>query len=236
MSDENTTRKELEKTDNDQVARRHFLVHTGSLRPCSSNAARYVKNFICAVFPVLTLLCTLCNGQSMPSDSGAERSSTPTPLNALKGPPQASQPQAQVLPLSPDDLTKARTLSADWSEKTNDINDKTSTYVKIGGAIIGIVAAGVGGGMRLDKHYTRAGTALTAAGGVVGGGLNIFALIKDLRDKHGLNAQYGDIPQSIQSYIRRKSPKTNIQTLPTHPGEFSNILDKLQLDLTLHQQ
>jgi len=185
------------------------------------------------VFSIWTLFCTFCNGQSLPSNNVPEHNSTTTPSNAVNDLPQAPQPQTQVTAVTANELINARTLSAGWA-KTKADNDKSNvTYVKIGAALIGIVAAGVGGGMRLDKHYAHAGTVVTIAAGTVGGGLNVYALIKDLRDSHNLNAEYAKIPQNIVSYIQKNFSATNIQTLPTHPSQFSDILNNVQLELML---
>jgi len=200
-----------------------------------SSALRYVRICLCAAFLLLTLLCTLCNGQSL-SGNVPGHDSTGTPLNVSKDLPQAPQPQKQLIAVSQDDFSKAQELSAKWAKEKGDSDHETSTYVKVGAAIIGVVAAGVGGGMRLDKHYAHAGTAVTAAGGVVGGGLNIFALVTDVRNNRHLNAEHTQIPQNIVSDIQMMFPTTNIQTLPTHPGQLSVILNSLQSEMTLHQQ
>jgi hypothetical protein len=146
----------------------------------------------------------------------------------------------QVTVAMANELANARTLSVSWAKTKGDHDRENITYVKIGAALIGIVGAGVGGGMRLDKHYAHAGTVVSAAAGTVGGGLNVYALIKDLCDNKNLNAEYTKILRlpNIASYIKRNFPDTKIQTLPTHPAQFSDILNSFQSELSnaQHQQ
>jgi hypothetical protein len=99
--------------------------------------------------------------------------------------------------------------------------------LKYSALVIGMLGAGVGGGLHLvnNPHVGHAATVLGLSAGVVGGGMNLVVL------KWGPKAS--TLPQEVQDFISISEHKPNIASETLHRSQLAKSLEAMGSKLDL---